>query len=162
MPRISVSRRYRFSSSHRLHSPLLSPEENCEVYGKCNNPYGHGHDYVMDVTVSGELDRIRGRLVPIARLDALVRQVVVSQLDRRDLNTEVSEFASLVPTTENLAGVLARRISNAWESAFEGEAVAFEKLRIWETRKNIFEVLSGAKKRKQFSLEDVEGVRTKE
>ena len=158
MPRIKVSRRYRFSASHRLHTPLLSEAENCEVFGKCNNPYGHGHDYAMDVTISGELDRVRGRLLPIARLDALVRQVVVSQFDRKDLNTEAAEFASVVPTTENLAAVIARRIADAWQTSFAGEAVAFEKVRIWETKRNIFEVLSPAREISPLSREAMAGV----
>lgn len=142
MAEVRVTRRYRFSSSHRLHSPVLSEGENREVYGKCNNPYGHGHDYTLDVSVTGALDPVRGRLVPLDRLDQLVRQVVLDPMDRRDLNTEVAEFTALVPTTENLAAVIAQRLASAWPIAFPGEAARFEKVRIWETRNNIFEMFA--------------------
>ena len=115
MAEIRLTRRYRFSSSHRLHSPLLSDEENRRVYGKCNNPYGHGHDYLLDVTAAGEPDSFTGRLLPLALLDDLVRRVILIPMDRRDLNSEIDEFASLTPTTENLAIVVARRLADAWK-----------------------------------------------
>ena len=110
MPAIRLTRRYRFSSSHRLHSPLLSDAENRAVYGKCNNPHGHGHDYVLDVSVSGQPDPVTGRLMPLSHLDELVRRVILVPMDRRDLNSEIDEFAGLAPTTENLAIVVARRL----------------------------------------------------
>lgn len=140
LPVVRVTRRYRFSASHRLHSPLLSDEMNREIYGKCNNPYGHGHNYTLDVTVAGRLDARRGRLLPLNELDDLVRRVVLQPMDRRDLNSEVAEFASLAPTTENLAQVIVRRLEGAWESALAGHPAMLEKVRIWETRNNIFEV----------------------
>lgn len=142
MAEVRVTRRYRFSSSHRLHSPLLDEGSNREVYGKCNNPYGHGHDYTLDVSVRGVVDAVKGRLAPLARLDQLVQQVVIGPMDRRDLNTEVPEFADLVPTTENLAAVIVQRLAAAWPIAFAGQEAAFEKVRIWETRNNIFEMFA--------------------
>jgi 6-pyruvoyltetrahydropterin/6-carboxytetrahydropterin synthase len=142
MADVRLTRRYRFSASHRLHSGALSEEENREVYGKCNNPYGHGHDYVMDVSIRGEVDEARGRLISIDALDRFVEAVVLKNFDRRNLNVEVSEFATLVPTTEVLAEVVARRLSEAWPIAFRGSGARFEKLRIWETRNNIFQVLA--------------------
>lgn len=135
-----LTRRYRFSASHRLHSPALSDAENLSVYGKCNNPYGHGHDYVMDVTVRGELDPRLGRLMSVEQLDGFVRRTVVEPMAHRDLNTAVPEFAALVPTTENLARVAAARLAAAWPIAFPGSAALPEKVRIWETKRNIFEV----------------------
>ncbi len=142
MADVRLTRRYRFSASHRLHSELLSADQNREVYGKCNNPYGHGHDYVMDVTIRGEVDGVRGRLVSVDALDQCVQSVVLRNFDRRNLNLEVREFAALVPTTEVLAEVIAGRLAKAWPEAFGGSGGRFEKLRIWETQNNIFEVLA--------------------
>jgi 6-pyruvoyltetrahydropterin/6-carboxytetrahydropterin synthase len=140
MARVRLTRRYRFSAAHRLHSPLLGAEENRAVYGKCNNPHGHGHDYVVEVTAAGELDPQRGRLVRVDQLDDVVRRVLLDSFSHRNLNVEAAEFSSLVPTTENLALVAARRLAAAWPLAFPGQTVSFEKLKIWETRRNIFEV----------------------
>ncbi|MBA3976152.1 MAG: 6-pyruvoyl tetrahydrobiopterin synthase [Candidatus Solibacter sp.] len=140
MPAVRLTRRYRFSSSHRLHAPVLSDEENRRIYGKCNNPYGHGHDYLLEVTVEGEADARTGRVLPLALLDGLVRRVVIEPMDRRDLNTEIDEFAALAPTTENLAVVAARRISEAWPHVLPGVAARLDKIRIHETRNNIFEI----------------------
>jgi 6-pyruvoyltetrahydropterin/6-carboxytetrahydropterin synthase len=140
MPTLKLTRRYRFSSSHRLHSPVLSEDDNRRVYGKCNNPYGHGHDYLLEVTVEGEPDPVTGRMFPLALLDALVGRVVLDPMDRRDLNSEIDEFAALVPTTENLAVVVARRISEAWPHALPGVAAKFDKIRIHETKNNIFQI----------------------
>ena len=143
-PLVRLSRRYRFSASHRLHSAGLTEDENRVVYGKCNNPHGHGHDYVMDVTIRGELDPRLGRLMSVEQLDAFVHRTVVGALAHRNLNVEVPEFATLVPTTENLARVAAARLSAAWPLAFPESAALPEKVRIWETKRNIFEVSIGA------------------
>jgi len=139
---VRITRRCRFSAAHRLDTPSLSPERNREVYGKCNNPHGHGHDYTLELSVSGPLDPRTGRLIPIAALDRFIEEVVLARFDRSNLNVEVSEFAAMVPTTENLAQVLARRIALAWPHWFATSPGRFEKLRIWETRRNIFEVLA--------------------
>jgi len=136
---VHLTRIYHFSAAHRLHSPLLSEAENCEVYGKCNNPHGHGHDYTLEVTVCGPLDGTTGRLLPLDALDRLVRTTVLDGMDRRNLNIEVEEFASMVPTTENLAIVIARRLQDAWHVALAGRPVRLEKVKIHETRRNIFE-----------------------
>lgn len=139
-PLVRVGRLYRFSASHRLHSGLLSAARNREVYGKCNNPHGHGHDYVLEIVLAGRLDESSGRLVPLDLLDEFVRRVWLSQVDRRNLNLDLAEFASMVPTTENLAAVAARRLAGAWPRWFGQWPVRLEKVRIHETRNNIFEV----------------------
>ena len=141
---VRVTRRYRFSAMHRLHAPELGEQRNREVYGKCNNPCGHGHDYVLDVTVRGPLDERLGRLLSIDQLDQFVRDTIVKAMDRRNLNVEIPEFGTLVPTTENLARVVANRLAAAWPLAFPGSAALPEKVRIWETKRNIFEVFVGA------------------
>jgi 6-pyruvoyltetrahydropterin/6-carboxytetrahydropterin synthase len=135
-----VTRRYQFSASHRLHSVELSEEENRTLYGKCNNPYGHGHNYVVDVSVRGPVDRETGRAVDAMRLDGLVREQVLGPFDHRNLNTEVAGFAAVVPTSENLGYEICRRLKRNWKHAFPGEWPKLEKIRIGETPRNIFEV----------------------
>lgn len=139
-PEVRLGRRYRFSASHRLHTELLSPERNREVFGKCNNPFGHGHDYVMEIVLAGAVEPATGRLAPLDMLDHFVRRVWLDQVDRRNLNLDMTEFAGLVPTTENLAAVAARRLGEAWPHWFGGLPLRLEKVRIWETPNNIFEV----------------------
>jgi 6-pyruvoyltetrahydropterin/6-carboxytetrahydropterin synthase len=139
-----LTRRYRFSASHRLHAPALDDERNREIYGKCNNPYGHGHDYTLEVAVAGEPASATGRLIALGELDRLVESVILKAMDRRDLNSQVEEFGKLVPTTENLAAVVAARLAKAWPAAFAGAAARLEKVRIHETNRNIFEVHLGA------------------
>lgn len=139
-PLVRLGRLYRFSASHRLHSDLLPEERNREVYGKCNHPYGHGHDYVMEIVLEGRLDEAAGRLLPLDQLDEFVQRVWLSQVDRRNLNLDLAEFASLVPTTENLAAVAAQRLAEAWPHWFGALPVRLKKVRIHETRNNIFEV----------------------
>ncbi len=134
-----VTRQYQFSASHRLHSAELSDDANRELYGKCNHPYGHGHNYVVEVTARGPLDE-HGRAVDIGALDGLVRREVLAQFDHRNLNLEVVRFAEEVPTSENLAVEICRRLKGNWRSVFPGEWPKLQKVRIGETRKNIFEV----------------------
>ena len=134
-----VTRRYEFAASHRLHSDRLSTEQNRRLYGKCNHPYGHGHNYVVEVSVRGPLDAT-GRAVDIAVLDTLVRRQVVQPFDHRNLNVEVRAFADVVPTSENLGVEICRRLKRNWKEVFPGEWPQLEKVRIRETPRNIFEV----------------------
>lgn len=142
-PKVRLTRRYRFSASHRLHADALGEEENRAVYGKCNNPHGHGHNYLLEVSWKSEVDAKRGRMVAVDELDEFVRRSVLRKMDRRNLNVEVEEFAALVPTTENLALVVARRLERDWATAFPALAGALEKIRIHETKNNIFETRVG-------------------
>lgn len=144
MSEVLLTRVYRFASSHRLHAPSLTDEENRRVYGKCNNPFGHGHDYVLEVSIAGAPDPATGRLLPLPQLDAIVHRAVVEPMDRRDLNTEVAEFGgALVPTTENLALVVARRMAGAWQTGIASSRVRLDRIRIYETPNNIFEISLG-------------------
>src|SRR5580704_9519217 len=97
--KVYLSRRYGFSATHRLHAPELSDAENRAVYGKCNNPNGHGHNYEVEITVAGQVDGVTGRAVSLAALDALVEREVVVPLRYRNLNVEVEAFRTAVPTT---------------------------------------------------------------
>jgi 6-pyruvoyltetrahydropterin/6-carboxytetrahydropterin synthase len=137
---IRVTRKYRFSASHRLHAPALSATENASLYGKCNNPYGHGHDYEIEVSARGPLDPRTGRAVDPAALDRLVERQVLGPFDHKDLNTESAAFQQVVPTTENLAREIYARLQASWDSAFPGTWPVLDKIRIAETPRNIFEV----------------------
>src|SRR5512136_2613483 len=95
---VTLTRRYRFAASHRLHTDALSVEENARLYGKCNNPFGHGHDYVLDVTVAAPVDA-SGQIVNREALDTLVREQVLARLDHRNLNCDVPELRHQVATT---------------------------------------------------------------
>jgi 6-pyruvoyltetrahydropterin/6-carboxytetrahydropterin synthase len=135
-----VTRRYRFAASHRLHSPQLSDEENRRVYGKCNNPYGHGHNYVLEVSVSGPLDPATGRALDPAALDRLVERRVLAFFDHRNLNVEAPVFANAIPTCENLAVEICRRLKAGWTAEFPDEWPKLDRIRIAETANNVFEI----------------------
>ena len=111
-----VTRQYRLAASHRLHSAALSEEQNQALYGKCNNPYGHGHNYVVDVSARGPLDERTGRVLDIRLLDQLVARQVLEPFEHRNLNVEVGLFEKVVPTSENLlalASSSATRVSRS-------------------------------------------------
>lgn len=139
---IAVTRRYRFSASHRLNSPALTAQQNADLYGKCNHPYGHGHDYLLEVTVEGETDPRTGVLVPLQALDELVREHVLRLFASRNINLEVPHFAKLVPTTENIVRVIAGILQEAWDRSIGGRAF-LRRVFVRETGRNSFEVLIG-------------------
>ena len=127
-----LTRRYVFSASHRLHSDELSEAENREVYGKCNNPYGHGHNYALEVTVSGQVDAKTGMVCNLVELDEAVRREVLERFDHENLNQRV-EFAAAVPTTEKLSEVIFQILKQNFKAAH------LEKVRLEETLMNSFE-----------------------
>jgi 6-pyruvoyltetrahydropterin/6-carboxytetrahydropterin synthase len=108
--KIELGRRYRFAASHRLHNPNLSEEENYRLYGKCNNPYGHGHNYVVEVLMSGDVDPATGMIANLADLDGFVEREVLDPFDHKSLNEDVAAFRGTVPTTENLCIEIFRRL----------------------------------------------------
>jgi 6-pyruvoyltetrahydropterin/6-carboxytetrahydropterin synthase len=135
-----VTRRYQFAASHRLHTARLSEEENRRLYGKCNHPYGHGHNYVLEVSARGPLDGATGRAVDTALLDEMVARQVLDRFEHRNLNAEVVAFEREVPTSENLAVEICRSLMAHWKQVFPGEWPKLEKIRIAETPRNIFEI----------------------
>jgi 6-pyruvoyltetrahydropterin/6-carboxytetrahydropterin synthase len=135
-----VTRRYRFAASHRLHAPQLSEEENRVLYGKCNNPYGHGHNYELEVSARGPLDTRSGRAVDTGALDRLVARHVLDPFEHRNLNAEVEAFEHVAPTSENLGVEIWRRLQAGWRSEFPAAWPRLEKVRIAETPRNIFEI----------------------
>jgi 6-pyruvoyltetrahydropterin/6-carboxytetrahydropterin synthase len=131
-----LNRRYLFSASHRLHSDAMSAEENRATYGKCNNPYGHGHNYRLEVTVSGQVDQRTGMVCNLVDLDGFVEREVLSRYDLENLNT-LQEFAKSVPSTENLCVEIFEILQRGFHHAH------LERVRIEETMMNSFEY-SGA------------------
>jgi 6-pyruvoyltetrahydropterin/6-carboxytetrahydropterin synthase len=130
--KIELGRRYRFSASHRLHSSKLSEEENRRVYGKCNNPYGHGHNYVVEVSVSGTVDPATGMIANLADLDGFVEKEVIEPFDHKSLNEDVAAFRDNVPTTENICREIYQRLKHFPKARLE-------RVRVEETGNNTFE-----------------------
>ena len=131
--KISLTRRYHFAASHRLHTAKLSEAENKRVYGKCSNPYGHGHNYVLEVTVTGPLDPETGMVANLGELDPFVQREVIEPFDQKFLNEEVAEFKVQVATTENVCREIFRRLKSF-------PLARLERVRIEETSKNSFEI----------------------
>jgi 6-pyruvoyltetrahydropterin/6-carboxytetrahydropterin synthase len=131
-----LTRRYLFSASHRLHSDAMSLEENRATYGKCNNPHGHGHNYRLEVTVSGQVDPRTGMVCNLVDLDSFVERELLSRYDLENLNT-LQEFARSVPSTENLCVEIFEILQRGFHHAH------LERVRIEETMMNSFEY-SGA------------------
>jgi len=129
--KIKLTRRYKFPASHRLHAESLSVEQNRATYGKCNNPHGHGHNYAVEVTVSGPVDPVTGMVVNLGVLDPLVKDVVLDRYDHANLNA-LEEFQHAVPTTEALCRAIYQRLLPKLSG------IHLEQVRIEETRKNSF------------------------
>lgn len=129
---VELGRRYRFAASHRLHNTGLSEEENYRLYGKCNNPYGHGHNYLVEVIVSGKIDSATGMITNLADLDGFVEREVLEPFDHKSLNEDVAQFREAVPTTENLCIEIFRRLKPYPKAKLE-------RVRIEETSNNSFE-----------------------
>lgn len=140
----SVTRRYRFCASHRLHSAALTDQENARLYGKCNNPFGHGHDYILEVTASGPVDRETGLVAPVRRLDRLVQEQVLALVSNRNLNLDVAELSHVVPTTENIALMIVRRLEQHWAAYLGSSRARLARVHVQETDRNGFEVLLAA------------------
>jgi 6-pyruvoyltetrahydropterin/6-carboxytetrahydropterin synthase len=134
--KISLTRRYKFAASHRLHNQKLSEEENRRLYGKCNNPYGHGHNYIVEVTMTGPVDRATGMITNLGDLDPYVQREVIEPFDHKYLNEETPELKATVPTTENVCREIYRRLKKY-------PLAQLERVRIEETLKNSFEYGEG-------------------
>jgi len=130
--KIELGRRYHFAASHRLHASHLTEEENCRVFGKCNNPYGHGHNYVLEVSLSGEVDPATGMIANLADLDDFVERQVLEDFDHKSLNEDVPAFREKVPTTENLCIEIFKRLKTFPNAKLE-------RIRVQETGNNSFE-----------------------
>lgn len=129
---IELGRRYHFSASHRLHNAKLREEENCRIYGKCNNPFGHGHNYTLEVRFSGKVDSATGMIANLADLDSFVNSQVLEPFDHRSLQDDVAAFQAAVPTTENVCIEIYQRLKPF-------PMAKLEAVRVEETSNNSFE-----------------------
>ena len=130
MPRCSVTRRVHFNAAHRLHNPKQTDEWNARVFGACNNPNFHGHNYEMDVTVEGEVDPETGYVLDLNLLKQLTERTLLKRLDHKNLNLDVPWFAVLIPSVENISVVCWR------ELRAELPAHLTLRIRLWETPRN--------------------------
>lgn len=129
---VYISRRAEFCASHRLHNPTLSDEENCRIYGLCNNPHGHGHNYQVEVTVRGSVDPMTGMVMDLKVLKDLMDEAIIDKMDHRHLNLDVEHMRGVIPTAENIAVAL-------WEmmaSRLPGNCELYE-VRVWENERNV-------------------------
>lgn len=133
MPDVTVTRRLRFNAAHRVHNPALSDAENTALFGKCNHPNWHGHNYVLEVSVTGPIDPVSGYVVDLGHVRDIVEREVIEQVDHRNLNLDVPFLAGRNPTSENIVvamwGVIAPAIAPA----------RLSRLRLWETENNYVE-----------------------
>lgn len=130
---MTLTRSYEFAASHRLHVPGLSDAQNIDLFGKCNNPAGHGHNYVIEVTIGGEPDPISGMLADLESLDAIVEREIVERYDHRNLNSDLPELQGKNPTSE----VVAREIFDRLAGALPYPLIS---VKLHETARNAFEV----------------------
>jgi 6-pyruvoyltetrahydropterin/6-carboxytetrahydropterin synthase len=134
-------RRYALSASHRLHSDALTAEENQAAYGKCNNPHGHGHNYTLEVTVAGEPDPVTGFVVDLKWLKDVMEREVLAVYDHKHLNLDVPEFKNAIPTTENIAIAVWKRLEPVMTAA---GGARLSRIRIYETPEIFAEYRGGA------------------
>lgn len=130
MPIVTVTRRLRFNAAHRVHNPALSDAENAALFGKCNNPNWHGHNYALEVSVEGEVDPRTGYVVDLGALRNLVEREVVGKLDHRNLNLDVDFLQGVNPTSENLVVAIWRVLQPHVRPG------RLTNLRLWETENN--------------------------
>jgi 6-pyruvoyltetrahydropterin/6-carboxytetrahydropterin synthase len=124
--KVSVFRKEHFNAAHRLHNPVWSDEKNQSVFGKCNNPRFHGHNYELVVEVKGEIHPDTGYVIDMGDLSRLIKSKVLDDFDHRNLNEEVAEFTNLIPTAENIAVVIWNRLRPEIEQNLELSVILYE------------------------------------
>ena len=133
MPYVTVTRKLHFNAAHRVHNPEMSDAENSATFGKCNNPNWHGHNYVLEVSVSGEVDPRTGYVVDLGKLRDIVEREVVEHVDHRNMNVDVDFMRGIIPTSENI-------VVQCWRVLEPRVAPAkLTRLRLWETERNYVE-----------------------
>ena len=137
MPRVTVTRRLRFNAAHRVHNPALSEEENAAIFGKCNNPNWHGHNYILDVSVEGDIDPRTGYVLDLSALKQLVEREVVNKVDHKNFNLDVDFMRSTIPTSENIVVAFWRLLADRVKPA------KLARLVLWETENNYVEYTGG-------------------
>ena len=137
MARVTVTRRLRFNAAHRVHNPALSDEENAAIFGKCNNPNWHGHNYILDVSLEGDIDERTGYVFDLAALKQLVEREVVDKVDHRNFNLDVDFMEAVIPTSENIVVAFWRLLVD------RVKPTRLSKLVLWETENNYVEYTGG-------------------
>ena len=127
---ISVTRKEHFNCAHRLHNPNWSDEKNTSFYGKCNNPNYHGHNYNLEVTITGALNEESGYLIDMKLLSDIIKEEILNPFDHKNLNLDVEDFKNLNPTAENMAIVMYNKLKNRLDNHFE------IKIKLYETERN--------------------------
>jgi len=140
---VYLTRRYRFSAAHRLHNDALTEEENAQVYGKCNNPYGHGHNYVLEVTLAGPINAQTGMVYDLVALDRTVEREILERFDHTHLNLDVENFRTRVPTTENLCIEIFDLLREKLDAGSGPVSAHLKRIRLEETDSNSFEYEGG-------------------
>jgi 6-pyruvoyltetrahydropterin/6-carboxytetrahydropterin synthase len=133
MPLLTVTRLVRFNAAHRVHNPALSDEENLRLFGKCNNPNGHGHNYTLEISVAGEPDDVSGYVIDLAEVKRIVEREFVDHVDHKNLNLDVPFMRGTNPTTENIILAAWRQLEPALRPR------RLTRLRLWETENNYVE-----------------------
>lgn len=124
--KVTVSRKAHFNAAHRLHNSSLSDEENQKIFGKCNNPYYHGHNYNLTVKVTGEIDPITGYVIDMKVLKDIIQEHVLEYLDHKNLNEEVEEFSNLNPSAENICVVIWKILKDQLDEKFALKVILYE------------------------------------
>ena len=127
---VRLSQKFEFSASHRLHNPALPDDTNTQTYGKCNNPHGHGHNYELQVTLKGTPDK-NGVLVCVPEFERIVKQQVIDRFDHKNLNEELAEFKTVIPSVENIAKTIYRILKPSLSIA----DATLASVTVWETSK---------------------------
>lgn len=135
---IELTERFEFSAAHRLHSPQLTDQENADLFGKCNNPHGHGHNYELEVTVCGPIGA-DGTIIPPATFHEIINRLVINRMDHKNLNVQLAEFRALNPTVENIAANIFQTLSSAF-----APPVRLKRVRLWETPKTSCQIEAAA------------------
>ena len=130
---MKVCRRVNFNAAHRLYRKDWSDEKNDAIFGKCNNPNFHGHNYVMEVWIEGHIDPETGYVIDLKILKDIIKEEIVERFDHKNLNLDCSEFENLIPTAENIILVSWNLLRSRLDEKFK------LKLKLWETENNIFE-----------------------
>jgi 6-pyruvoyltetrahydropterin/6-carboxytetrahydropterin synthase len=130
MPRLTVTRRLTFNAAHRIHNPALSDDENARLFGKCNSPNWHGHNYTLEVSVTGEPDPVSGYVIDLAELKQLVERALLNRVDHHNFNLDVPEMAGTNPTAENIILMFWRVLEPALMPR------TLSRLKLWETENN--------------------------
>jgi 6-pyruvoyltetrahydropterin/6-carboxytetrahydropterin synthase len=136
---VYLTRRYRFSASHRLHNDALSADENSRLYGKCDNAFGHGHNYMLEVTVAGPVDPATGMVLDLGVMDGAVQREVIDLFDLTNLNVDSERFRTLVPTTENVCIEIFELLKGILTGGAGWPAARLDRIRLEETNSNAFE-----------------------